>query len=106
MPGLTRAVPPGGSFRVNIRWVPWETAGIKSYGSVYAGKIDLLVQISIYLFLKSYGESYDEFSEPSFPHNLAKNTICAQNEGLNWFFDEIMAVLVLPDHFTILTAFS
>jgi hypothetical protein len=31
------------------------------------------VQISFELFLKSYGESYGEFSEPGFPHNFAKN---------------------------------
>jgi hypothetical protein len=35
--------------------------------------MDLLVQISIYLFLKSYGEPYGEFSEPGFTHNFAKN---------------------------------
>jgi hypothetical protein len=35
--------------------------------------MDLLVQISISLFLKSYGGSYGEFSEPGFQHNCAKN---------------------------------
>jgi hypothetical protein len=33
--------------------------------------MDSLVQISISLFLKSYGGSYGEFSEPGFPHNFA-----------------------------------
>ena len=38
------------------------------------GKMDFLVQISISLFLKSYGESYyGKFSEPGFPHNFVKN---------------------------------
>ena len=36
-------------------------------------KWKILVQISISLFLKSYGGSYGEFSEPGFPHNFAKN---------------------------------
>jgi hypothetical protein len=34
-------------------------------------KWKILVQISISLFLKSYGGSYGEFSEPGFPHNFA-----------------------------------
>jgi hypothetical protein len=33
--------------------------------------MDLPVQISISLFLKSYGASYGDFSEPGFPHNFA-----------------------------------
>jgi hypothetical protein len=88
-------------------------------------KWKILVQISVLLFLKSYGGSYDELSEPGFPHNFApkkkrspgpKNglyrcvstpaTLCAQNWGLNIFLDEIMAILVLPDHFPLATAFS
>ena len=34
-------------------------------------KLKILVQMSISLFLKSYGRSYGEFSEPGFPHNFA-----------------------------------
>ena len=44
---------------------------IYSYGTVYEGKMKILAQISIQLFLNSYGESYGEFSEPGFPHNFA-----------------------------------
>jgi hypothetical protein len=36
-------------------------------------KLKILVQMSISLFLKSYGRPYGEFSEPGFPHNFAKN---------------------------------
>jgi hypothetical protein len=36
-------------------------------------KLKIQVQISISLFLKSYGRPYGEFSEPGFPHNFAKN---------------------------------
>jgi hypothetical protein len=46
---------------------------ISSYGTVHAGKMHFLVQISIWLFLKSYGESYGEFFEPGFPYNFARN---------------------------------
>ena len=35
--------------------------------------MDLLVQISISLFLQSYGGSYSEFSELGGHHNFAKN---------------------------------
>jgi hypothetical protein len=45
----------------------------RSYGAVYAGKMDLLVRISVQLFSKSYGEPYGGFSEPGFPHNFAQN---------------------------------
>ena len=78
--------------------------------TVYAGKMGFLVEISIQLFLKSYGEPYGEF-----PHNCAKNdrqelknglcrcvstsaTIYAQNQGLNrilakvWQFQICQAV--------------
>ena len=43
------------------------------YGTVCATKMEILVQISIYLYLKSYGDLHGEFSEPGFPHNFAKN---------------------------------
>ena len=33
-------------------------------------KLKILVQISISLFLKSYGRPYGEFSEPGFLHNF------------------------------------
>jgi hypothetical protein len=46
--------------------------GIKSYGTKYAGEIDLLVQISISQFLKSHGGSYGVFSEPGFPRNFTQ----------------------------------
>ena len=36
-------------------------------------KLKIPVQMSISLFLKSYGRSYGEFSEPGFPHKFAKN---------------------------------
>jgi hypothetical protein len=43
-----------------------------SYVLLTWGKWKILVQISISLFLKSYGGSYGEFSEPAgFPHNFA-----------------------------------
>ena len=41
--------------------------------TVRLAKSKILVKISISLFLKSYGGSYGEFSEPGFPHNFAKS---------------------------------
>jgi hypothetical protein len=65
-----------------------------------------------------------ECSEPGFPHDFAKKNdrrdlkmgcidasrrsynLCSKLGSKLIFFDEIMAILVLPDHFWILTAFS
>jgi hypothetical protein len=55
-----------------IVWGAQAYSTISSYGTLYAVKMKSLVQISISLFLKSYGESYGEFSEPGFPHNFTK----------------------------------
>jgi hypothetical protein len=48
---------------------------------------DLLVQISIQLFLRSYYESYGEFSEPCFPHHFTKNDRHDLNMGLSMRLD-------------------
>jgi hypothetical protein len=40
--------------------------------TVRLAKWEILVQMSISLFSKSYGKSLGKFSEPGFPHNFAK----------------------------------
>jgi hypothetical protein len=83
--------------------------------TVGLAKWKILVQMSIsFFFFNRMVNPYGKFFEPGFPHNFAKKkmiantknglygcvstptTICVQNWGLNRFFDEIMAVLVLP----------
>jgi hypothetical protein len=41
--------------------------------TVRLAKWEILVQMSISLFSKSYGKSLQKFFEPGFPHNFAKN---------------------------------
>jgi hypothetical protein len=41
--------------------------------TVHLAKWEILVQMSISLFSKSYGKPLKKISEPGFPHNFAKN---------------------------------
>jgi hypothetical protein len=46
--------------------------------TVRLAKWEILAQMSISLFSKSYGKSIQKFSEPGFPHNFAPKKMIAR----------------------------